>query len=82
MPKTIVILRGIRVTGLVDLPHAGQAPVDLNALPPVATQRQQGSTVNYTDKAYRWNRGHYSRHRRFVDIWSFVLTFLLSLIHI
>ena len=79
MPKTIVILRGTRVTGLADAPHAGQSPVDLNALPRVAMERQRDSTVNYTDKAYRWNRGHYSRHRRFVDIWSFVLTFLSGL---
>ena len=28
------------------------------------------------DKAYRWSRPHYSRHRRFVDIWSFFLTLM------
>jgi predicted unusual protein kinase regulating ubiquinone biosynthesis (AarF/ABC1/UbiB family) len=33
----------------------------------------------YTDKAYRWNRENYSSRRRFVDIWSFVLTLLLRL---
>jgi predicted unusual protein kinase regulating ubiquinone biosynthesis (AarF/ABC1/UbiB family) len=33
----------------------------------------------YTDKAYRWNRENYSRHRRFVDIWAFVCTFLFGL---
>lgn len=77
--KTIVILRGIRVTGLADAPHAGQSPVDLNALPGTALERQGDAAVNYTDKAYRWNRGSYSRHRRFVDIWSFVLTFLSGL---
>lgn len=27
-------------------------------------------------KAYRWNRENYSRHRRFIDIWAFVLTWL------
>jgi predicted unusual protein kinase regulating ubiquinone biosynthesis (AarF/ABC1/UbiB family) len=31
---------------------------------------------SYSDKAYRWNRKRYSRQRRFVDIWSFVLRFL------
>lgn len=31
------------------------------------------------DKAYRWNRENYSRHRRFVDIWTFVLTLLFQL---
>ncbi|MFQ4146357.1 AarF/ABC1/UbiB kinase family protein [Chlorogloeopsis sp. ULAP02] len=33
----------------------------------------------YTDKAYRWNRENYSSKRRFVDIWSFVLTLLFKL---
>jgi predicted unusual protein kinase regulating ubiquinone biosynthesis (AarF/ABC1/UbiB family) len=29
-------------------------------------------------KAYRWNRENYSRRRRFLDIWAFVLQLLLS----
>lgn len=33
----------------------------------------------YTSKAYRWNRESYSRRRRFLDIWSFVLTLLFKL---
>jgi predicted unusual protein kinase regulating ubiquinone biosynthesis (AarF/ABC1/UbiB family) len=28
--------------------------------------------------AYRWNRENYSRHRRFVDIWTFVFRFLTA----
>ncbi|WP_242541707.1 ABC1 kinase family protein [Leptolyngbya sp. Cla-17] len=32
----------------------------------------------YSAKAYRWNRTNYSRQRRFIDIWSFVLTLLYS----
>jgi predicted unusual protein kinase regulating ubiquinone biosynthesis (AarF/ABC1/UbiB family) len=39
---------------------------------PVSSQRDLGKA--YKDKAYRWNRENYSRHRRFVDIWGFVLT--------
>jgi predicted unusual protein kinase regulating ubiquinone biosynthesis (AarF/ABC1/UbiB family) len=31
-----------------------------------------------TRSAYRWNRENYSRHRRFVDIWTFVFQFLTS----
>ncbi|HEY9859425.1 MAG TPA: AarF/ABC1/UbiB kinase family protein [Candidatus Obscuribacterales bacterium] len=31
------------------------------------------------EKVYRWSRDKYSRRRRFVDIWSFVLTLLTSL---
>jgi predicted unusual protein kinase regulating ubiquinone biosynthesis (AarF/ABC1/UbiB family) len=34
--------------------------------------RSQG----YNQKAYRWNRDRYSRNRRYVDIWSFVLKLL------
>ncbi|HIK43598.1 MAG TPA: AarF/ABC1/UbiB kinase family protein [Leptolyngbyaceae cyanobacterium M65_K2018_010] len=30
----------------------------------------------FSPNAYRWNRGRYSRNRRFVDIWSFVLKLL------
>jgi predicted unusual protein kinase regulating ubiquinone biosynthesis (AarF/ABC1/UbiB family) len=34
------------------------------------------SSRGYSDKAYRWNREKYSRNRRFIDIWAFVLTWL------
>ncbi|MEH2364572.1 ABC1 kinase family protein [Nostoc sp.] len=33
----------------------------------------------YSDKAYRWNRENYSSRRRFVDIWSFVLTLMFKI---
>jgi predicted unusual protein kinase regulating ubiquinone biosynthesis (AarF/ABC1/UbiB family) len=33
----------------------------------------------YSDKAYRWNQENYSSRRRFVDIWSFVLTLMFKL---
>ena len=33
----------------------------------------------YLDKAYRWNRENYSRRRRFLDIWSFVLLLMFKL---
>ncbi|MFN6568322.1 AarF/ABC1/UbiB kinase family protein [Dendronalium sp. ChiSLP03b] len=33
----------------------------------------------YSDKAYRWNRENYSSKRRFVDIWSFVLTLMFKI---
>ncbi len=35
--------------------------------------------TSYSDKAYRWNRENYSSKRRFVDIWSFVLTLMFKL---
>ena len=33
----------------------------------------------HKDKTYRWNRENYSRNRRFIDIWAFVLTLLTKL---
>jgi predicted unusual protein kinase regulating ubiquinone biosynthesis (AarF/ABC1/UbiB family) len=35
--------------------------------------------TGYSDQAYRWNREKYSSRRRFVDIWSFVLTLMFKL---
>ncbi len=32
----------------------------------------------YKDKSYRWNQENYSRRRRFIDIWQFVLTLLVG----
>ncbi|MBV8887195.1 MAG: AarF/ABC1/UbiB kinase family protein [Chroococcidiopsidaceae cyanobacterium CP_BM_RX_35] len=32
--------------------------------------------TTFPDKAYRWNRENYSRQRRFLDIWAFVLKLL------
>jgi predicted unusual protein kinase regulating ubiquinone biosynthesis (AarF/ABC1/UbiB family) len=40
-----------------------------NAQPPTRTKY-------YGDKAYRWSRENYSRQRRYVDIWAFVLKLL------
>lgn len=43
---------------------------------------QSGSRWNrdrsYGSKAYRWNREHYSRQRRYLDIWAFVLKLLAA----
>ncbi len=33
-------------------------------------------TPYYSDKAYRWNRENYSRQKRFIDVWTFVLRLL------
>jgi predicted unusual protein kinase regulating ubiquinone biosynthesis (AarF/ABC1/UbiB family) len=40
---------------------------------------QKDMEQGYSDKAYRWNREKYSSRRRFVDIWSFVLTLMFKL---
>jgi predicted unusual protein kinase regulating ubiquinone biosynthesis (AarF/ABC1/UbiB family) len=33
-------------------------------------------TPYYSDQAYRWNRESYSRQKRFIDVWTFVLRLL------
>jgi predicted unusual protein kinase regulating ubiquinone biosynthesis (AarF/ABC1/UbiB family) len=33
----------------------------------------------YSERVYRWNRENYSSRRRFVDIWSFVLTLMFKI---
>ncbi len=43
------------------------------SLPPQASVGLQ-----QTNRVYRWNREKYSRTRRFIDIWAFVLRFLLG----
>lgn len=40
--------------------------------------KRSGKTNAYGDKSYRWNRENYSRQRRFIDIWTFVLTLLFA----
>ncbi|MEP0918287.1 AarF/ABC1/UbiB kinase family protein [Leptolyngbya sp. DQ-M1] len=37
------------------------------------TRRRKAPEILHSNKAYRWNREKYSRQRRFIDIWSFVL---------
>ncbi|HSM80598.1 MAG TPA: AarF/ABC1/UbiB kinase family protein [Nodosilinea sp.] len=52
--------------------HASAAPLAASLpLDPTAEK-----PLPFGQEAYRWNRGRYSRQRRFVDIWSFVLRLL------
>ncbi|MDX2239669.1 MAG: AarF/ABC1/UbiB kinase family protein [Leptolyngbyaceae cyanobacterium bins.302] len=46
--------------------------------PQLSGNGRRVKTNSYGDKAYRWNRENYSRQRRFVDIWGFVLTLLYA----
>ncbi|MFH7242381.1 MAG: ABC1 kinase family protein [Spirulina sp.] len=39
-------------------------------------ETEPGKSYRFQQKDYRWNRGRYSRKRRFVDIWGFVLRLL------
>ncbi|NJP11395.1 MAG: AarF/ABC1/UbiB kinase family protein [Leptolyngbyaceae cyanobacterium RU_5_1] len=45
----------------------------------IARRRAKATRAkSYNDKAYRWNREHYSRQRRFIDIWAFMFMLLFS----
>lgn len=46
--------------------------------PAASSGRHRMKTKSYSDKAYRWNRDRYSRQRRFLDIWAFVLLLLFA----
>lgn len=46
------------------------------APPPNAPSNPSSKPQSYGDNSYRWSRDNYSRQRRFVDIWAFVLTLL------
>jgi predicted unusual protein kinase regulating ubiquinone biosynthesis (AarF/ABC1/UbiB family) len=61
------------------VPALSQDSVNLKSYQerPLSTQRSEGNV--YKDNAYRWNRENYSRQRRFIDIWAFVLTLLTGL---
>ncbi len=41
-------------------------------------KRSTTDSQKATRKLYRWNRENYSRNRRFIDIWSFVLRLMAS----
>jgi predicted unusual protein kinase regulating ubiquinone biosynthesis (AarF/ABC1/UbiB family) len=59
------------VSVLVEKPFEPQENGNLAGGPLVETAGR-----SYNDKAYRWNRDNYSRHRRYIDIWAFVLAWL------
>ncbi|MDY7022837.1 MAG: AarF/ABC1/UbiB kinase family protein [Cyanobacteriota bacterium] len=41
-----------------------------------SSARASSRPKSYGGKAYRWNRKNYSRQRRYIDIWTFVLSWL------
>ncbi|MBF2002148.1 MAG: AarF/ABC1/UbiB kinase family protein [Synechococcales cyanobacterium M58_A2018_015] len=45
---------------------------------PEAIAPRQNRVRSYGDKSYRWNRENYSRQRRYIDIWAFVLKLLAA----
>ena len=68
-------------------------PVELNPAEPTPAPTIQNSFLtsptmddvqsqpqirSYGDSSYRWNRENYSRQRRYIDIWSFVLKLMAA----
>jgi predicted unusual protein kinase regulating ubiquinone biosynthesis (AarF/ABC1/UbiB family) len=58
-----------------DWEHSHQSHLESADFP---VGQQSVKPKSYSDKAYRWNRDNYSRQRRFVDIWAFVLALLYA----
>jgi len=44
----------------------------------VQSDSRQNRNKPYSGKAYRWSRENYSKQRRFIDIWAFVLKLLAA----
>ncbi len=54
---------------------------ELPALPSTLSDSivmDHGQSRSYGDRSYRWNRENYSRQRRYVDIWAFVLKLMTA----
>ncbi|HEY9738718.1 MAG TPA: AarF/ABC1/UbiB kinase family protein [Trichocoleus sp.] len=59
-----------------DLPKSVHASVTAYPVPLQEDPDDTEKDMAFGQNAYRWNRGRYSRSRRFVDIWGFVLKLL------
>jgi len=56
--------------------HSIMGEGQLQSRSPLFKRRVKSNS--YGDKSYRWNRENYSRQRRFIDIWGFVLALLYA----
>lgn len=63
-----------------DAPAGSAAPTQMSTLELTAMDDApaQQQLRFYGDKSYRWNRENYSRQRRYIDIWAFVLKLLVA----
>jgi len=59
------------------LVHSGAPPVAAEQ-PPTYQVAPVKPSQSYGSKSYRWSRERYSKQRRFLDIWSFVLRLLYA----
>ncbi|MBD0267111.1 MAG: AarF/ABC1/UbiB kinase family protein [Cyanobacteria bacterium Co-bin8] len=64
--------------GVTIHPSEISEPAHASSLAPQLPEETVDKGAPFSQNAYRWNRGRYSRSRRFVDIWSFVLKLLGS----
>ncbi|MEP0908152.1 AarF/ABC1/UbiB kinase family protein [Leptolyngbya subtilissima ST-M1] len=70
-------MNGSLDTSAFEAPLDGAAPVPLALASTASLAAAAGEkTPPFRQDSYRWNQGRYSRQRRFVDIWGFVLRLL------
>jgi len=62
-----------------DRPYSEKVSSNEGVALPKGTGRSWTIGKSYKEKAYRWNRENYSRQKRFLDIWGFVLTLMFEL---
>ncbi len=62
------------------VPTGSAAPAQMSTLEltDMDDAQAQYRIRSYGDKSYRWNRENYSRQRRYIDIWAFVLKLMAA----
>lgn len=63
-------------TDMSAVDNSGVVPPETAAVAAASDSPKDAPAPLYSAKAYRWSRDRYSRPRRFVDIWAFVLQLL------
>lgn len=73
------------ISGHPGTPHAASSPHAKSDVlgsyasgEPLKTTSKSEYPQSYSSKSYRWNRDNYSRQRRYVDIWAFVLKLMMA----
>lgn len=69
-------MTGDAMTGTDVQDHPESEPWEIPSAASLTESRSRGKA--YGDNSYRWSRDSYSRPRRYVDIWGFVIALMLA----